>query len=284
MRAVIFFFCTLSFVVRGQIVEESGPHPFPESWYPRWPALKGTFLEPDRFAIVYDKTPSRLRLEAGYGDEFLVLGRSAEKIGIGAEILIWSGLKMLNNFRFPVETADYFFGLYSVFPVKTNWWYDPLRVRIRLSHISSHLVDGAKDSLIGGSSSKFSREFVSLEALLDEYRKNGILLSAGVKYVVHQVNKFEPVFQFPITVNVRLHQFNSRISLNSFMSTAAGPAFPTYSGGLVFRRQTGKESGFEVYAEYHSGHSRYGVDGDRNEDGFEFGVRFCGFPEGYSYY
>jgi hypothetical protein len=239
----------------------------------RWPTLKGGFLEPDRFGIVYDKTPSRLRLEAGYGDEFLRLGKSA----FGAEVLIWSGLKALTGFRFPVETADYFFGLYSISPLWIGL-HEPLQLRVRASHISSHFVDGTSDSVIGGASSRFSREFISAECALNRFLNGHYIVSAGLKYVFHQVNKNEPTLQIPVGIDLNLYQLSLQDCLFLSLSSSAGPSLPTYSAALVYSRQYSVGRGLEVYCEYHAGHSRYGVDGNVNEDGFEIGVRLCEIP------
>jgi hypothetical protein len=254
--------------------QEFTEHPgllFPdnEEHLAKWFVLRGSFLEADRFDISYDKTPQRLMLQAGYGNEFIRLG----KTNVGAEILVWSGLKTLTGFRFPVETADYFFGLYSVSPL----WIKPLgslsMLRTRLSHISSHYVDGTTDTIVGGSSSRFSREFVSLEILIGQGRDRKFMGSAGVKYVFHQVNKNEPIIQFPVVLNYRLLRLGKKDDIFAYASTAAGPALPVFAGGIVFSHVTSKEQALEIYAEYHNGHSRYGVDGNMNENGFQFGVR-----------
>lgn len=275
---VLICVCTCSFL-KAQVGSETGHLLIPE-WQPEWLTMKGSFLEPNRFAVVYDKTPTRLRLEAGYGDQFLKFGSSR----LGAEILIWSGLKTLTGFRFPVETADYFFGLYSVSPLKIGGLDKPLSLRMRASHISSHYVDGTKDSVFGGSSSRFSREFISAEVALNRFIERGYVVSAGLKYVVHQVNENEPTFQFPVVVEGAIYQFGSRNCLFLSLSTAAGPSLPVYSASLVFSHQYASHRGLEIYGEYHSGYSRYGVAGAKKENGFELGVRLCRLPFLYYWY
>ncbi|MBI2793187.1 MAG: hypothetical protein HYX66_00880 [Ignavibacteria bacterium] len=78
----------------------------------------------------------------------------------GAELMTWTRLRSEGNFKFPVETIDYWFGLYASFKLM------PIGIesRLRVAHISSHLVDGLADT--GGTLSRkpfvYSREFAEL--------------------------------------------------------------------------------------------------------------------------
>lgn len=237
-----------------------------EFLYP-WIPLNGSFLEPNRFSISYDDTPSRLLLQAGYGQPVTHIGPTR----IGAEILVWSGLKTLSGFRFPVETADYFFGFYSESPVLM--FRKLFSLRTRLSHISSHYVDGSTDTIIGGSSSRFSREFASVELQNMNMINKMFTMSIGLKYVFHQVNKFEPAIQVPVAIDYHLLTLGKNDNITLYASTAAGPSLPVFAGGLTYRHPTGREQALELFAEYHDGHSRYGVDGDTKQRGFEIGMR-----------
>ncbi len=239
-----------------------------DHWTPTWMEMRGSFLEPNRFATVYDFKPGWLRLEAGYGGEFV----RVDATSIGVEGLIWSGLKATSGFRFPVETADYFFGAYSIFPLPIFGSNNkPWRMRFRIGHISSHYVDGF-DSIVGGSSSRFSREFISLESLFDETIKNSFRLSLGVKYVFHQVQEFEQKLQFPAVLDFIVF-YEEGNQIFATLSTAAGPALPTYSAGLTFRTTTSWGRIADLYAEYHTGRTRYGVEGSLRQDGYELGIR-----------
>lgn len=244
------------------------------SWQPHWSPLFESFLEPNRFSTVYDQTPHYLRLEAGFGGETVIIGKTA----FGAECLIWSGLKSLSNFRFPVETADYFFGIYSVFPLYIAD-FAPVATRVRLSHISSHWVDGVQDSIVGGSSSHFSREFVSVEFENTDYdQANRPILraSVGLKYVFHQVTKVEPEIQFPTVVEFVPLCYGAEKQNELFVSFALDGAAsaPMLSGAVVSRmRNLVANSVLDLYAEYHDGATRYGAKGALKEHGFEFGIR-----------
>jgi hypothetical protein len=262
-RSFFFFFLLLiPFSLRAQSV---------------WRPLFGSFLEPNRFTTLYDSDPRRLRIEAGYGTEFLRF----TNVDIGAECFIWSGLKTESDFRFPVETADYFFGLNAVIQ---QFPYPVLVSRIRLSHISSHLVDGTQDSIFGGSSSHYSREFISFESEYIPFAGElPLRVSAGIKFVFHQVTKVEPIVQFPITIEctaMRWFSVAKDAALKGgevFLSagTAGGPQYPLFTGSLVLRLQPGAQTATDFYVQYYNGDTKYGVEGDTKRSGFEFGLRLA---------
>ena len=269
----IFFHCLIVIVLiisfsSLHAQEDYSTYRWKDHWIPTWMEMRGSFLEPNHFATVYDFNPGWWRIEAGYGGEVLRISTTS----IGVEGLIWSGLKAYSDFRFPVETADYFFGLYSIFPLQI-WGSNlrPWRMRFRLSHISSHFVDGSTD-VIPGSSSHFSREFVSLESLFDETERSSFRLSLGVRYIFHQVAGIEQTFQFPGVLDVIIYKEGWN-ELFATISTAAGPSLATYSAGLTLRLSSSKGSIADVYGEYHAGRTRYGAEGNIKQDGFEVGIR-----------
>ncbi len=242
-----------------------------------WRPLASSFLEPNRFATIYDHEATRLVLEAGYATEFLHTNR----VDFGAEILIWSGLKTLDNFRFPVETADYFFGINAILPAFPTFPF--FTSRIRLSHISSHLVDGTKDSVVGGASSKYSREFVSFETeylpFLGELPFRAML---GVKYILHQVTIVEPSFQFIGALEytpISWHSNSQDAALRggelfASVSTGTGPQDQNARFALTLRLQPNAQHALDLFTAYHLGATIYGVEGERTRNGYEIGLRF----------
>jgi hypothetical protein len=98
-----------------------------------------------RVGSFYQPNADRLRLDIGTTidlEQFDI--RSNWKVGIGADAFILTRLRSEGNFKFPVETADYFFGLQGA----AHGTIDgvPVGGRLRLSHISTHLVDGAANA------------------------------------------------------------------------------------------------------------------------------------------
>jgi hypothetical protein len=267
LSSFVFILVMLRFIPSLKAQDAASYH-WQDHWIPVWEEMRGSFLEPNRFATAFDFKPQWYRIEAGYGGELARIST----VAVGAEGLIWSGLAAYKDFRFPVQTADYFFGVYSIFPLPI--WGENLevwRMRFRLSHISSHLVDGAA-SITPGASSEYSREFISLESLFDETEKNNFRFSLGVKFVFHQVMNIEQKFQFPGVLDIILYN-KSDNQLFATISTAAGPTLAAYSAGLTFRRTTESKTFGDLYAEYHAGRSRYGVYSAEQQDGFEIGIR-----------
>jgi hypothetical protein len=267
--ASIVFLLTLSVTAFGQPLGFVRPHRL--SWVP----LSGSFLEPNQFSTIWDFSRQEILLEAGYGQDVI----RTERTIIGAEGLIWSGLNSISGFRFPVETADFFFGLYGVYAVPIAGWNYPLPVRVRLSHISSHLVDGTTDSTFGGSSSKYSREFISVESQIVPHDKSSwFAVSGGIKYVFHQVTKVEPAIQFPITVDLipRFLPYQSYFFISA--STTGSAYYPQYSAALTIRFYTTKETYLDLFGEYHTGATRFGVEGTQKENGYEFGIKLLRIP------
>src|SRR5437868_13826201 len=120
MKAIVLlvFLAVCTCAAHGQ---DENTYNWKDHWNPVWQELRGSFLEPNRFATAFDFKPQWYRLEAGYGGEVV----RVSTVAIGAEGLIWSGLKAFKDFRFPVQTADYFFGAYSIFPLPL-WGSDNL--------------------------------------------------------------------------------------------------------------------------------------------------------------
>jgi hypothetical protein len=104
-----------------------------------------------------------LRLDIGASLDLLEpLARdtSGEWLTVGADFMTYTRLRSEGNFKFPVETVDYWFGLNTKWQVPSS----PLHARLRIAHISSHLVDGLADSTATISPKPFvySREFAEV--------------------------------------------------------------------------------------------------------------------------
>lgn len=199
----------------------------------QWRSDPSLFLEPNRFTVAKELDSRALWLAAGFGSEFARVGA----VGIGMEGFIWSRLRALPDFRFPVETADFFFGLEATRTQESHAW------RFRISHISSHVVDGADSTVVGGSSSRFSREFVEIDRQ-QYFFYDRLRLSAGLRYLFHQVQPIEPSFAVPVAFTWRVSDFGSienvqnhprgrtPAALEVFVTTGDGPSWPNYGAGV----------------------------------------------------
>ncbi len=63
----------------------------------------------------------------------------AGRLSFGAEFFTWTRLRAADNFKFPVEAVDYYFGIVGQLYASRSIISD---VRLRVAHISAHLVDG----------------------------------------------------------------------------------------------------------------------------------------------
>jgi hypothetical protein len=133
-----------------------------------------------------------LRLDIGATIELIELERDSVVgwLRVSADVLTYTRLRSEGNFTFPVETIDFMFGFNATWSAPNS----PLHARLRLSHISSHLVDGFADS--DGVFSRqrpfvYSREFAELLAgwTLGHFRPY-----AGVTFAwARQPRSVEPV-------------------------------------------------------------------------------------------
>jgi hypothetical protein len=101
------------------------------------PLFSNTY-EP-RNGAFYQFEEDKLRLDIGASFDFVKLDVLGNKAAIGADFFTYTRLRHEGNFKFPVETSDYFFGANYSMKFDMNM---PGYIRFRLAHISSHLVDG----------------------------------------------------------------------------------------------------------------------------------------------
>ncbi len=221
------------------------------------------FLEPNNFAFEKEMLDPSLWLKLGFGRDFMEL----HGVGIGLEGIVWSRLETLSQFRFPVQTADYFFGAFADWHDANATW------RFRISHISSHLVDGT-DSITGGSSSRYSREFVELmrEVPLRNMFDDGITWTIGVRGYFHQVTKIEPWVASPCSLSWRFVDIagvfgegpygpiGKSYPVSMFISSGDGPVWPSIAGGIRAERMSSDFGALGLELEYYYGASWAGTD------------------------
>lgn len=128
-------------------------------------------IEP-RVGGIYEFADEKLRLDIGTSLD-LAKFKMGDKtvLSVGTDFFTYTRLRTAGNFKFPVETSDYYFGLNSCY-VDSSFKY-PLSFRMRVAHISSHLVDGYADSVTFKKEPfVYSREFIDLVAAIniDDFR------------------------------------------------------------------------------------------------------------------
>ncbi|MCL5030944.1 MAG: DUF1207 domain-containing protein [Bacteroidetes bacterium] len=247
-------------------------------WFPSGLNIQpftANILEP-RAGVSYLINQDKLRLDIGTSSDIYKIETNDYRISFGADLFTYTRLRSENNFRFPVETIDYFFGLNSGYKVLDG--NKQFGFRFRFSHISAHIVDGRFDKTSGEWRDSlqpfvYSREFVEL---LPFYQINSLRFYAGMTYLFHVI---------PNTIGKEIYQAGFDYYLNSLLSKNVSPfiaddfklsKIDKYSGnnifmaGIKFGKYNGK--GFSLIYSYISGKSIQGELYNLNESYPSFGI------------
>jgi len=146
--------------------------PFPTPIANPLEARIGTMVQPAK---------KSLRLDIGASIDIGELYRDSTTgwLRLGADFMTYTRLRSDGSFKFPVETSDYYFGINGSWRAATM----PLEMRLRVAHISSHLVDGYADqsgTFVTQKPFVYSREFVEV---LFGWEIGVLRPYAGVTYV-----------------------------------------------------------------------------------------------------
>jgi hypothetical protein len=149
--------------------------------------LTGNVFEP-RIGCIYQFDAQKLRLDIGHSQDLVEIHNSdSVKIDAGADFFTYTRLRSEDHFKFPVETSDYYFGVNASYLQKFKSM--DISARLRIAHISSHLVDGfSENDVFLQPPIIYSREFVNLivAANLEKflgYPDANIRLYAGFTYI-----------------------------------------------------------------------------------------------------
>lgn len=126
--------------------------------------FKPLFANPfePRNGSFYQFSDNKLRLDIGASFDLVKFNiLDSNDAALGADLFTYTRLRHEGNFKFPVETSDYFFGVNYSMRFASKF---PGYIRLRLSHISSHLVDGYTDNNYNFKREPivYSREFVDV--------------------------------------------------------------------------------------------------------------------------
>jgi hypothetical protein len=130
----------------------------------------------------------RLRLDIGTSRDLLHYKNNEQTISVGADLFTYTRLRSEGNFKFPVETIDYYFGLNAAY--KKIGDNEEIGARFRFGHVSTHLADGRYDNstgewIDGREPLVFSKEFVDL---FPYYRFGGMRIYLGLTYIFSVVS------------------------------------------------------------------------------------------------
>jgi hypothetical protein len=188
---LLIFICSTIFI-RAEVVTST--------IYPHFQSLEANTFEP-RVGTLVQTNSKKLRLDIGsdiniYNFHFILCGTNFHST-INSEFMTYTRLRSQSNFKFPVETADYYFGLNYTFKTPLNQ-SDNLQARFRIAHISSHIVDGyLKDTnTLSVNPFVYSREFLDVTFAWEKFymAEYGIRLYLGCNSVFSRKPKDANIF------------------------------------------------------------------------------------------
>lgn len=175
------------------------------------------------------------------------------KVSVGGDFFTYTRLRSEGNFKFPVETSDFYFGVNGSYTGKI--FGQNIGGRIRVAHISSHLSDGlAKgDSLFNPKSFAYSREFVELTGTITF---ESVRFYAGLNYVFST----KPKNPNPLIPELG---FDMTIPVNSWLKFRAGYDFKLTGISRIYSGVNSAQAGLMFMTSDNAGVmlNLYGFDG-----------------------
>ena len=165
---------------------------FPQAtneWFPtdlNIQPFTANFLEPKAgFEYLFDI--NKVQINIGVTRDIYHYNDDKTTISFGADLFTYTRTSAQSNFKFPVETIDYMFGINAGYKIKIC--NNEIGLRFRFSHISAHLVDGLYDAeseswLNGREPFVYSKEFIELFPYI---RKDGFRAYLGLTYIIHVI-------------------------------------------------------------------------------------------------
>ncbi len=179
--------------------------------------LIGNIYE-SRLGGVVTNNQDKLRLDIGGNYDFYQNTTKPSFLwAIGGEFFTYTRLRSEGNFKFPVETTDFYFGInasskFSIIDL-------PIESRLRIAHISTHLSDGySSNSIFFQEPFVYSREFLDLTfaSKFGDFRPylgsiivfsyipkdvNLIIPQLGCEYRNHLFSQFDFALAYDLKIN-----------------------------------------------------------------------------------
>lgn len=220
--------------------------------------LTANVFEP-RIGALYDINDNNLRLDIGASFDLFETSISEKTIlRLGTDFFTYTRLRSEGRMKFPVETSDYFFGLNS--SLKSNLFDEDFTARLRVAHISSHLVDGySKNGEFWKLPEIYSREFIDLTVAYESNSLRPYLgLTSVFSTIPDNINHFIPEIGVDYSYNIldwmRL-ETGYDFKLGGFDNTYSG--INAFQLGILF--ETSNNTGIELNYYYYSGLSMHGM-------------------------
>lgn len=221
--------------------------------------LTANVFEP-RIGSFYNLNDNNLRLDIGASFDLIKLNEnSPSEMSIGADFFTYTRLRSENNFKFPVETSDYFFGLN--FSSNFNLFEQQFQSRVRLAHISSHLVDGYSDKgVFVKLPFVYSREFfdITIAKYFIYSDDNYIRPYIGTKVVFSTQPDDVSLLQGQIGFDL-IHLINTFTEISAGLNFANGEDILNTSSQIGLNFKFIKNVGLFLGYHYYNGNSMHGM-------------------------
>ena len=247
--------------------------------------LTANHLE-SRIGFFYQPDTENLRLDIGHSldmYEFFSDKNSDKNLTVraGGDFFILSRLRSDGKMKFPVETSDFYFGLNGSAMWKSVF-FDKIdcSMRLRIAHISSHLVDGytfQRDDTTFFREAPFvySREFADL--IFAYNFENYFRFYIGGTYIFstipRDVNKFVPQFGFDFQIPI--YRFVDIFGGYDFKlqgsETLVNCGMNSLQAGILFNLS--KNIGISLNYYYYSGYSIHGMFYNQKDNYNGFGIQ-----------
>jgi hypothetical protein len=219
------------------------------------------FLEPKvGFQYLFDI--EKVRIDIGTSHDLVKWKTGEQTLSFGADFFTYTRARSEANFKFPVETIDYMFGINGGF--KSSYGKNEWGARIRFSHISAHLVDGYYDTETGKWLNDrdpfvYSKEFIELTGY---YKIYGLRVYIGITYNFHIIPEEikKGIIQFGFDYYAQPIRASAFIPFIAYDFKLTG--IDKYSGnniistGIKFGEPTSR--GFSILVSYFFGKSVHG--------------------------
>jgi hypothetical protein len=237
--------------------------------------LTANHLE-SRIGTFYQSNKEKLRLDIGHSLDLMEIANNENyQLRTGGDFFILSRLRSEGKFKFPVETSDFFFGLNLTGTILNDYSF-----RMRIAHISSHLVDGYTiyDSSLIFIEEPFvySREFVDLiVAYNTKYFRSYAGGTAIFSTIPKNISKFVPQLGFDFE-HPLFNYFNIVGGYDfKLVGIENNIYFGCNSAQIGLKYNLSKNTGLSFNFYYYSGISVHGMFYNNKENYTGFGIQFC---------
>lgn len=231
--------------------------PIPEKWEfiaPHAAQIEG------RVGTFYQNQNDRLRLDIGNSFVLMHGDLGPNKFTLGGDFMTYTRIRSEGRLKFPVETTDYYFGVNSAYNFNLlglNW-----DSRIRIAHISSHIIDGYSDDngLLSVIPFTYSREFVDIVLMANT--KIGLRPYIGLNTIFStipdNVNTFEPQIGFDYSYQIiDILSINAGYDLRLLGQNDLYRGSNSFQAGIKYHTENNKGIYLGYY--YFAGHSIHGM-------------------------